>query len=382
MTVNRPPQAADELVTFIRRRDYRTVRELGRGACGKTVLLHDEQIDEHFVCKKYEPSSNVDRSGLFAGFVREVKLLHKVLHENVVRVFNYYLYPDRMTGYILMEYVDGVDIEDYLEANPHKTNDLFLQAVTGFAYLERVGILHRDIRPANLMVRADGMLKIIDLGFGKQVECPKDFDKSISLNWWCDPPLEFQAGRYDFTTEVYFLGQLFLRIIKDNHVEHFKYRDPLFEMCHRDPEARISSFAVAQTRLRSNTSPDADFSEAQLAIYRRFSDAICRHITKVETGAKYVSDVSRVIKLLSDVYQKCMLETTVPDSRVVIQCFINGAYYFKKQGLDVEVVRDFLALLTATADERAKIILANLHAKLDALPRYSDFAPTDDEIPF
>src|SRR5689334_21808008 len=45
----------NELIPFLRRRDYRLVRELGHGACGKTVLLHDAQIDDHFVCKKYAP---------------------------------------------------------------------------------------------------------------------------------------------------------------------------------------------------------------------------------------------------------------------------------------------------------------------------------------
>ena len=47
---------------------------------------------------------------------------------------------------------------------------MFIQAVAGFAYLERAGILHRDIRSGNLMVGGDGVLKIIDLGFGKKIE--------------------------------------------------------------------------------------------------------------------------------------------------------------------------------------------------------------------
>jgi len=86
------------IVTFLRKRDYRFVRELGQGACGKTVLLYDEQIDEHLVCKKYAPYSEDSRQELFSGFVREVKLLHKILHHNVVRVFNYYLYPVQISS--------------------------------------------------------------------------------------------------------------------------------------------------------------------------------------------------------------------------------------------------------------------------------------------
>ena len=221
------------MVTFLRRRDYRMVRELGQGACGKTALLYDQQIEEHFVCKKYVPYSENKRQDLFSRFVSEIKLLHKVHHPNVVRVFNYYLYPEQFSGYILMEYVDGLDINDYLAGNPEHINDIFLQAIAGFGYLEGADILHRDIRPGNLMMSGDGVLKIVDLGFGKKIDRSADFDKSITLNWWCEPPLEFQTARYDFKTEVYFVGKLFQRIIQEN-------RDNVFQIP-RYPDGHVSA---------------------------------------------------------------------------------------------------------------------------------------------
>ena len=101
------------MVEFLRKKDFRLEKELGRGACGQTVLLYDDQIDEYFVCKKYLPIETDLRQALFDNFVREVKLLHLVNHYNVVRIFNYYLYPDKHAGYILMEYVKGKDIERY-----------------------------------------------------------------------------------------------------------------------------------------------------------------------------------------------------------------------------------------------------------------------------
>lgn len=130
-----------------------------------------------------------------------------------MRVFNYYLYPEQLAGYILMEYVDGSDVSDYLRDNPQNVNETFLQTIAGFRYLESNGILHRDVRPGNILVRADGAVKIIDLGFGKRVQMPEDFDKSISLNWWCQPPAEFSRNLYDYRTEVYFVGKLFENII-------------------------------------------------------------------------------------------------------------------------------------------------------------------------
>ena len=154
----------EEIVKFIRRHDYQLVKELGQGACGKTVLLYDDQIDEQFVCKKFTPCYEERRQELFDNFVRETKILHRVYHENVVRSFNYYLYPEVLTGYILMEFIDGTDIEVFLGTSPELINEVFIQAISGFSYLEANGILHRDIRPLNLMVREDGSLKIIDFG--------------------------------------------------------------------------------------------------------------------------------------------------------------------------------------------------------------------------
>src|SRR5437773_5451144 len=63
----------NEIVHFLRKRDYRLIRELGQGACGKTVLLHDDLIDEAFVCKKYVPYAESERQKLFESFVREIK---------------------------------------------------------------------------------------------------------------------------------------------------------------------------------------------------------------------------------------------------------------------------------------------------------------------
>jgi serine/threonine protein kinase len=172
----------DQIVTFLRKKDLKFVKELGQGACGRTVILHDDVIDEDFVCKKYAPIYDSMKAELFDSFVREIKILHVLNHLNVVRVFNYYLYPEKLTGFILMELVVGVDIEEYLISHPDQANHVFLQVVEGFEHLERHGILHRDIRPQNILVTENGVAKVIDFGFGKRIGASRDFEKSISLS--------------------------------------------------------------------------------------------------------------------------------------------------------------------------------------------------------
>jgi eukaryotic-like serine/threonine-protein kinase len=369
------------LIPFLRRRDYVLVRPLGQGACGETVLLRDDLIDSFFVCKKYSPISEALREELFKNFLREIKLLHEVHHQNVVRVFNYYVYPDKLTGYILMEYVRGLDIEEHLRTQPEAVNELFLQAIDGFAYLESTQILHRDIRPQNILVRDDGILKIIDLGFGKRVTATKDFDKSISLNWWCEPPAEFAAGTYNHSTEVYFVAKLFEKIIHDNGIEQFKHGALLERMCRREPSARVASFFEARNQLTLRRSEDIEFQDQERDAYRAFADVVSSHITKIEEGTKYATDLDRIRAQLEAIHRNCMLEDELSDCAPLLRTLLAGSYYYRKVGFQTWVLTNFLRFLRSAPAEKQRIALANLHTRLDAIKRYVE-PSKDDDIPF
>lgn len=117
----------DKVIEFVRSKDYKYIREIGQGGTGRTVLLKDEIIDECFVCKKYSPYQKEHKELLFGYFKDEIKILHLLNHPNIVRIYNYYLYPDKHTGYILMEYIEGDNIDNFLKLNPEKLNDIFTQ---------------------------------------------------------------------------------------------------------------------------------------------------------------------------------------------------------------------------------------------------------------
>jgi serine/threonine-protein kinase len=373
----------DEIVRFLRSHDYKLIKELGQGACGKTVLLVDDQIGLNFVCKKYSPYEESEREALFKNFVREIKLLHLLQHKNLVRVFNYYLYPDKFSGYILMEYVDGKDIEDFTAEFPDKLNDLFNQAIDGFSYLERSGVLHRDIRAGNLLVDNDGQLKIIDLGFGKQVNTSLDFDKSITLNWWCATPDEFRFKRYDFGTEVYFVGKLFEQLIQANSVSQFKYTDALRRMCEPEPDRRIKSFAEIDRAIRSELITETEFSDEEIETYRTFANALMSITSKIAQSAKYLTDLTKIQSKLGEIYRSSMLEWTIPDAHRIVGCFVEGGYYYKtNQTMLTETVSNFVRLLKSCGSEQAKIIIANLDTRLDTVKRYDPDEIQDEDIPF
>jgi serine/threonine-protein kinase len=357
------------------------IKGLGKGACGETVLLRDETIAKNFVCKKYQPYSEAVRATLFVNFMREIDLLHELHHPNVVRVFNCYVYPEQFSGYILMEHIDGVDISSCVKAQPEIAPDLFRQAVEGFAYLEEAGVLHRDIRPHNILVRSDGLLKIIDLGFGKRIEHSADFDKSVSLNWWCEPPAEFTNGTYDFCTEVYFVGKLFEQLLVDNSLGEFPYSEILRRMCHRSRDGRVGSFAEVRRLIHARPVEDVSFADWETDAYRDFASSLTSQLTRLGRGIRYVSDLEAIRANLEELYRSNMLEESIHSVVAVARCFLSGTYYYRRDShFPVEALRKFLELLRRNHIEKQRIVLSNLCGRFDAIPRQEP--PSHEDIPF
>lgn len=372
----------NRVIEFLRKKDFKFIEDIGEGAFGKTILLKDEIINELFVCKKYSPAHEAHKEQFFDNFKNEIKLLHLLYHKNIVRVFNYYLYPEQYTGYILMEHVNGLNIEEYLQNNPENLNEVFTQTIDGFKYLEDNNILHRDIRPYNLLVNKDGIVKVIDFGFGKKVHYETDYEKSISLNWWCEPPMDFREHKYNFQTEIYFIGKLFEKIILENEIEHFNYRELLERMVAKKPEERIVSFNECYKSILLKGNEEIDFSYHEIESYRSFSESLAGTLTKIEHGTRYIDDVNEVIQKIDELYKRTMLEECLPENSLLLRCFLKGSYYFRKNNyIYVTVLHDFIKILKETSVAKKKIILNNLHTRLDAIQRYSTLDDEDD-IPF
>lgn len=376
-------------IQFLRTRDYLLVGELGRGACGSTVLLRDQFLNQDFVCKKYSPLEGLDRVDLFKNFLREIQLLHELNHPNIVRVFSYHIYPEKVTGFIIMERVIGNDIATFLEKNPEQVNEVFEQTIQGFCHLELNKVLHRDIRDSNVMVSDKGVVKIIDLGFGKQIQQSIDFDKSISLNWWCELPQEFASDIYDFKTEVYFVGKLFEKIILDLNINHFKYKSVLGQMCQRNPNSRISRFSEVEAKIGSELFLEIQFTDDERSAYKFFADNVSNSLISAERG-KHIQDIDRLRISLESAHRTVMLEDYVPDASLILGLLLTGAYRYRLTGFSVDALRDYLNLLKNTTPEKQRILLANLQNRLNAVPEYvakakipaSGFDDMDDDIPF
>ncbi|MFH2037411.1 MAG: protein kinase family protein [Candidatus Zixiibacteriota bacterium] len=368
-----------DIIPFIRKKDYKFIRNIGQGATGKTVLLKDEIIDEYFVCKKYAPSNNQNKERFFTNFVREVKLLNKLSHKNIVRIYNNYLYPNSWTGYILMEYIDGVNIQQYLINNAYQIDDIFIQTIGGFKHLKDNGILHRDIRPNNILVSNEGTVKIIDFGFGKNIEMEQDFDKSVSLNWLYSPPIEFKHRIYDFKTEVYFVGKLFESLLNSETSDNFSFGHTLTKMIEPNPEKRLSSFFAVEREINSKEYNEFDFSDIEKGYYQEFADQLLGVIKYIGDETKYITNIEIIIKSLEEIYNNSILENYIQNSYKVVGCFIDGYCELQnKYKIKTSIFKNFIDVLRSKSREVNIVILNNLWQRFDTVIRTID--PSD--LPF
>lgn len=297
---------AGDVITFDAKKNFTFVKTLGAGGTGDTHLFKDETTDMLFAFKKYVPKDARFVDEHYSRFVDEIKILLNISHPNIVRIYNYYLYPQAKTGFLQMEYVDGICIDQYGPMPWDKSwEDIFCDIIGAFEYLEKHHILHRDIRPANIMIDTSNIVKIIDFGFGKQLNGTTNDENSILLNWPAtEMPNEVQLNQeYDERTEIYFVGTLFRHLLKEE-ISEFHFAHIIDKMVKINPEQRYDSFSEIIADISAGVLSKIDFSETQKKCYRDFAIALSTHILHFQSKYSPKNDIAQTISDLALYYNK------------------------------------------------------------------------------
>ena len=150
---------------------YRLERPLGHGGMASVYLGHDSELDRP-VAVKLLAENAVGEAALRQRFVREARVAARLSHPNVVSVFD--AGEDEGRPYIVMEHVEGETLSELVARRgrlpPEEARELALQAARGLAHAHAARLVHRDIKPQNLLLRGDGTLKIADFGIARAAE--------------------------------------------------------------------------------------------------------------------------------------------------------------------------------------------------------------------
>jgi serine/threonine-protein kinase len=152
---------------------YRIVGKIGAGGMGVVWQAVDTRLDRD-VALKFLPTEAMTIASRRTRFVREAKAASALNHPNIVTIYE--INSDAGADFIAMELVRGRSLAELLSArkwlSPDEVMGYALQIAEGFGKAHRAGIVHRDIKPGNIMITEDGLIKILDFGLAKLSEPP------------------------------------------------------------------------------------------------------------------------------------------------------------------------------------------------------------------
>jgi serine/threonine protein kinase/Flp pilus assembly protein TadD len=149
---------------------YQVIEELGHGGMGRVYKVHDTEIKEKVALKLLRPEIVLDKDAV-ERFSNELKLARKISHRNVCRMFD--LGRAEGTTFITMEFVPGEDLKSFI----HRSKQLSIgtaisiakHVCEGLEEAHRLGVVHRDLKPGNIMIDKDGDAKIMDFGIARSL---------------------------------------------------------------------------------------------------------------------------------------------------------------------------------------------------------------------
>jgi serine/threonine-protein kinase len=151
---------------------YRLDRALGSGGMAIVYLAHDRELDRVVAVKRLADNLSHDRS-FRDRFLREAQLAAPLSHPNVVRVYDFGHDPDGRP-FIVMEYVEGGSLAEALARDgalsPARVVAVARDCCAGLAYAHAAGLVHRDLKPQNLLLDLDGRVKIADFGIARTLD--------------------------------------------------------------------------------------------------------------------------------------------------------------------------------------------------------------------
>jgi eukaryotic-like serine/threonine-protein kinase len=194
---------------------YRVERALGNGAMANVVLARDEELGRLVAVKLLDEQLAADHD-FRARFTREGRLAAGLSHPNVVTVFDAGEAEGR--PYIVMEYVDGATLEDRLRAEgalqPDEVRVIAQQVAAGLEHAHSQGLVHRDLKPGNLIQRSDGTIKIADFGIARGSHGTELTEAGTILGTAAYlAPEQAEGGRVTPRTDLYSLGVVLYELL-------------------------------------------------------------------------------------------------------------------------------------------------------------------------
>jgi serine/threonine protein kinase len=210
---------------------YQLLRELGRGGTAIVHLAHDVQADRVCAIKILAPKFAA-REELRQRFRRECEAMHQIRHPNVLRVFTWGITDGSM--FLVSEYAPGGSIGSWVRLNgpmsAHRAITLIQQVCDGVAAAHALGVVHRDVKPDNVLLGADGQARVCDFGIAQVRVMDEDpltrTGTSMGTMGFMSPEQVDQPRDVDRRADVYAIGATLWFLLRGRVPPHAFQADP------------------------------------------------------------------------------------------------------------------------------------------------------------
>src|SRR5664280_2916464 len=189
---------------------------IARGGMAEVYRAHDRLLDRPVALKVLFPELSVDRS-FVERFRREAQAAANLSHPNIVPVFDWG--EDTGTYFIVMEFIDGRPLSSILKSagtlSAERTADIGAHVAAALGYAHKHGVIHRDVKPGNVLITDDGQVKVTDFGIARAINTEESLTQTGAVMGTATyfSPEQAEGIGVDARTDIYSLGVVLFEMV-------------------------------------------------------------------------------------------------------------------------------------------------------------------------